>query len=217
MRTQSLSFNLRHCIQANDLLDACAVRAQAYGRKQPHLRETFAQPDALDRQTGTQVMVCRDKISQHTVGTARLQLSEYGTLLIEQSAPLPSRYLGGGRAEITRLATLPDADPMVRLALMKACYQACLAQGTRHLVIGTRRPALIRIYLKMGFEDVFGPDEWVPLAHAGMLPHRILAFDVTQALTHWRSNAHPLLGFMVDTVHPDIEAPRLLQAERQAA
>lgn len=204
LSTATLNFTLQVARNERDLHDACAVRAAAYGHHLPELRQSFAQPDALDRHPATVVLLCRDKASGQAIGTARIQSSHAGSLLIEHSLALPAALRAGARAEITRLSVTAGADPLTKLALMKASYLLCRAEGIAHLVIGARKPALIRTYQRLGFADVQGPDDWVPLAHANGLPHRVLAFDVAGAEAAWRAVQHPLLAFMVHTRHPDI-------------
>lgn len=205
--TATLSFTLAPVRHAQDLRDARAVRSLAYGHHLPELITSFGQPDPLDEQPGTLVLLCRSKATGEATGTARIRCSQDGGLQIDQSLLLPAALAAAPRAEITRLAVLRGADPLTRLALMKAAYFHCLARGVRHLVIGARLPALIRNYQRLGFADVLGPDQFVPLAHAGGLPHRVLAFDVAAAHATWQASAHPLLPFMVETHHPDIHLP----------
>ena len=214
--TSTLSFTLQAVRHAGDLLDACAVRAGAYGHHLPELQQAFALPDALDHRPGTCVLLCRDKASGAAIGTARIQASDHGPLLIEQSLRLPPLLAQHRRAEITRLSVSAGADPLAKLALMKASYLHCLARGVRHMVIGARKPALIRTYQRLGFSDVLGPDEMVSLAHAGNLPHRVLAFDVSAARATWQAQQHPLWMFMIDTHHPDI-VPDVEPAEQLLA
>ena len=202
---QHLPFTLRPCLSQIDLLDACRVRAEAYGHHLPELKERFAQPDALDHKPGTSVLLCRDKADHAPMATARIQFSEDGPLQLEASLLLPRWLAGQSRAEITRLSVVAGGDGLARLALFKASYQLCMARGVDWLVIGARKPALIRTYQRLGFVDVLGPDDLVPLAHAGGLPHRILAFNVAQAHASWQASQHPLLSFMVGTAHPDIQ------------
>ncbi len=204
MHTSS-SFTVRLATSVNDLQDACTVRAAAYGRHVPQLRSTLAVPDAIDHQSGTAVILCRDKTSGVAVGTLRLQRASTGAVQLEHSVELPERYRGRPRAELTRLAVWPGADAQVRLMLMKASYLWCLASQVRWMVIGARSDALIRIYRRLGFEDVFAADSLVPLAHAGNLPHRILAFDVTAAERTWLAARHGLYPFMVETFHVDLQ------------
>ena len=205
MSSTPLSFTVRLAASAADRRDACAVRARAYGRHLPQMRSTLVQPDALDAQPGTAVVLCRDKASGAAVGTLRIQRSDVQPLQIENSVVLPKELAGRPRAEITRLAVQPGADAQVRLVLMKASYLYCLASQVRWMVIGARSDALIRIYRALGFRDVLGPDDRVPLAHAGGLPHRILAFDVTAAERTWLAAGHGLYPFMIETYHPDLQ------------
>jgi hypothetical protein len=204
--TQTLSFTLRPCLARADLQAACDVRAEAYGRQLPGLRQAFGAPEAIDALPGTEVLLCRDKTAGTAMGTARLHFSQDQPLQIDASLTLPDWLAGSRRAEITRLAVLAGADPLTRLALMKASYQLCMARGIDWLVIGARKPALIRTYQRLGFVDLLGPQTMLPLAHAGGLPHRILVFDVARAHATWPASQHPLYAFMVETEHPDIAA-----------
>jgi hypothetical protein len=164
-----------------------------------------AHPDDVDLEPGTVVLVCEDKASRTVVGTARVQTSVSSHLLVEQAVSLPAEILDHARAEITRLASVQGADPLVKIALMKASYLYCLAHQVRWLVIGARKEALIRQYVRLGFADVFDDSRRVPLAYAGGFAHRILKFDVTAAEREWFARKHPLYGFMKNTVHADIE------------
>jgi len=215
MATGSLSFTLRLATSRDDLLEACAVRSKAYGHHVAEMGEKFAEPDALDHAEGTAVFLCRDKASGQGIGTMRIQASAFGSLLLENSLILPEWLAGQPRAEITRLAVRAGADPLVKLCLMKASYLYCLASQQRWMVIGARNEALIRNYRRLGFRDVLGPEDRVPLAHAGNLLHRIMAFDVMAAERSWAAARHPLYSFMVETCHVDLQlfhtgrAPRL--------
>ncbi len=205
MSTSTLGFTLRLAASRSDLREACAVRSQAYGHHLPEVGRRFAEPDTLDHADGTAVLLCRDKQSGQGIGTARVQTSQHGPLTLEGSLILPSWLAGQPRAEITRLSVLGGADPLTKLCLMKACYLYCLASQVRWMVIGARSEALIRNYRRLGFRDVFGADDLVPLAHAGGLPHRMLAFDVNNAYGHWQRDGHALFAFMVETFHPDLQ------------
>ncbi len=211
MASSTLGFTLQLAHSPDDLQEACAVRAHAYGHHVPEMGGRFAEPDALDHAEGTAVFLCRDKASGRGTGTLRIQLSAFAPLLLESSLILPSWLAGQPRAEITRLSVLAGADPLTKLCLMKASYLYCLASQQRWMVIGARNEALIRNYRRLGFKDVLGADDRVPLAHAGNLPHRILAFDVVCAERAWAATKHPLYTFMVDTFHRDLQ---LFQAPR---
>ena len=229
MTTASLGFTLRLARSHRDLLDACAVRAAAYGHHVPGMAETLAEPDATDHQPGSVVMVCRDKAEGQAIGTARIQRSQAAPLQIENSVILPHHIAGRQRAEITRLAVRSGADPLVRAMLFKACYLYAMASQVSWLVIGARSQALIRIYRGLGFADLLGEGQQVPLAHAGGLLHSVLAFDVVAAERTWHGCEHGLYPLMVETWHPDVQLmaeqelpetfnlPQRAQDQRQAA
>jgi hypothetical protein len=205
MSSCALGFTLRLAASHDDLLDACAVRSQAYGHHIPEMGQRLAEPDALDLAEGTAVFLCRDKASGRATGTMRIQTSHFGALMMERSLALPCWLANTPRAEITRLAVCMGADPLTKLCLMKVSYQFCMAQQLRWMVIGARNEALIRNYRRLGFKDALGRDELVPLAHTGGLMHRILAFDVSTAENAWAAARHPLYGFMVETLHDDLQ------------
>jgi hypothetical protein len=205
MATSTTSFTLTRASTRQDLADACAVRAAAYGHHLPELSTTLGRPDALDQAPGTAVLLCRNKASGHAIATARIQLSVHGPLQIERSVALPAALEQDPRAEITRLAVCAGADPQARLLLMKASYLYCLANQVRWMVIGARNQALIRNYRRLGFEDPGPQPCWAPLAHAGQLPHQVLAFDVREAESRWRERGQPLHTYMIHTHHPDLQ------------
>jgi hypothetical protein len=205
MATASLSFSVRIARSAQALEGACEARSASYGHHLPALRAPFAVPDRIDLTPTTAVLVCTDKASGRTVGTARVQLSTRGPLLIEQAFELPETLAAHARAEVTRLSAVPGADPLVKLALWKAAYLFCQASQVRWLVIGARSEALVRQYQRLGFEDLYADQRRVPLAYAGGVPHRVLVFDSLTAERSWHASKNALYGFMVETVHPDID------------
>lgn len=205
MPTSELSFTVRVAREGRALREACAVRAQAYGHHVPALAQALAEPDALDIDPGTAVLVCRDKASGEVVGTARIQRNHPRPLAIEASVELPPALAAQTRAEITRLAIRPGADPLLRPMLVKACWLYAVAAQIRWLVIGARSPALVRVYRGLGFQPLHADGAPVPLPHAGGLAHSVLVFDVVAAERQWHATQHGLYGFMVDTWHPDLQ------------
>jgi hypothetical protein len=211
-----LEFTLQLVSSPEDLLDACSVRAQAYGHHLPEMGRRLAEPDELDSAPGTSVFLCRAKADGRATGTMRIQSNAYGPLLMEGSLSLPPWLRGASRAEITRLAVRVGADPLTRLSLWKASYQFCVANQLNWMVVGARNEALIRNYRRLGFVDVFAPDELMPLAHTGGLPHRIMAFDNTSAQRRWGEMRHPLYQFVFETLHGDLEAATMPQVPAQS-
>ena len=216
MSSCELGFTLKVVSSHQDLLDACSVRAQAYGHHMPELGLRLTEPDELDYDPSTTVFVCRDKATGLATGTMRIQSSSYGPLLMEGSLTLPIWLSSNTRAEVTRLAVRIGADPLTRLSMWKASYQFCMANGLHWMVVGARNEALIRNYRRLGFIDVFANDRLMPLAHTGGLPHRILTFDATSAQRRWGEMRHPLYQFVFETAHADLEASRTLQSDGPA-
>jgi hypothetical protein len=212
MSSCALGFRLEVVSSTQDLLDACAVRALAYGHHMPEMAAQLAQPDALDFAAGTTVFICRDKETGLATGTMRIQSSTCGPLLMERSLSLPDWLACDTRAEVTRLAVRVGADPLTRLSLWKASYQFCMANGLHWMAVGARNEALIRNYRRLGFVDVFANDQLMPLAHTGGLLHRILAFDNTTAFRRWGETRHPLYPFVFETEHADLAAAHMPQS-----
>ena len=217
MTTASLSFSIRPAINGMDLRRACEVRAEGYGHHMPSWRQSLIEPDALDREEGTLILLCEDKRTGQAIGTARIQTSRQGPLLIEESIPLPESISRLGRAEITRLATVPGADPILKFAICKASFLYCLSAQARFAIIGARNEALVRQYRRIGFIEMFADQPMVPLAHAGGMPHRMMTFDTMLGPREWQQNPnqHGLFDFCFETFHPDIELVERLRVPQR--
>lgn len=221
--TTDLPFSVHLAASAGDLADARRVRGLAYGHHFPQLLEELQRPDPFDTLPGVSVLIARDKSSGQPCGTLRVATSIHGQLQLEQAVVLPAPIASCARAELTRLAVVPGGPALAKLALMKAGYLFCVAAQVRYMVVGARRDALVSQYRRLGFADLFGPDDRFVFAHAANLPHRVLYFDVTSAERLWHGGGerpHPLYEFMVRAVHPDIDLfghGRRLPAETTAA
>lgn len=203
MQTMTTSFTVRPVTSAAELDEACTVRAESYGHHVPALRSEFAEPDALDEDPACTSFIARDKASGLAVGTLRVQLGHVAQpLMLESSHALAPELAAQTRAELTRMSVLPGADALVRLVLWKAGLYFCLANQVQCMVIGARRPALIRQYQSLGFAAVSASA--VPFAHAGGLPHWVLHLDVRSLERRWHAENHAMHGFMFDTHHPDL-------------
>ncbi|HET8693045.1 MAG TPA: hypothetical protein VFM33_00080 [Aquabacterium sp.] len=181
-----------------ELLQACAVRAEAYGHHLGAAVLSFSAVEDMDREAGTFVLLCRDSISGAVLGTARIQTNEHRPLLVERSVILPRHIARRTRAEVTRLAVKPGSDRLVKLSLMRAVYQFCEAQGIDWLVICARSEPLARTYRSLGFVDFLEPGQHVLLAHAGHLPHLVFTMDVAATRQRWLAAGHRLQSFMLE-------------------
>jgi hypothetical protein len=212
--TYQLSFTVEPAGCEEDLAAAREVRAESYGRHVPALREALLAPDPMDYEPDVAVFVARDKASGKPIGTLRVQVGRDGPVLLQQCVELPETMQGHLCAEIARLATLPGADPLVRVTLMKASFLQCLAQQVMWMVIGARTDALVRVYKRLGFDDLM-PDP-VPLSYAGNIPHQILAFNVQTAERTWHETNNALYTFMFASHHPDLRIVPRVQVLRRA-
>jgi hypothetical protein len=93
---------------------------------------------------------------------------------------------------------------MVKTVLFKAFFQYCQQAGIEWMVIAGRTP-IDRQYERLLFDDVYPGAGYIPLRHAGNLPHRVMSFEVGSAEQRWAAAGHPLYDFIFRTVHPDID------------
>jgi hypothetical protein len=204
VREARLPFTIRVVADDDALERALRVRQSAYMRHVPDFARTMHQPEPYDREPGGLVLLAEAKLTGSPVGTMRIQTNRFRPLAIEQSVDLP-HWLAGRMVGATRLAVeAGQPGRMVKTALFKAFYLYCMQQDIEWMVIAARTP-LDRQYAALLFRDVYGAGEFIPLAHASNIPHRIMAFDVGTAERRWREARHPLHEFMVLTHHADID------------
>lgn len=201
MTTSTLGFTVSLACDEADLADARHVRVAGYGHH--GMGEALRAPDEVDYLPESAVFIARDKATGQAVGTVRVQRRGRRRLLLEECIALPPEIGEDHCAEIARLAAIPGADPLVKVTLMKATFLECLAGQVQWMVIGARSDALVRVYKRLCFHDLFG-GEPVPLSYAGGLPHRVLAFNVQTAERTWMDAGNGLYDFMFKTWHPDL-------------
>ncbi len=214
---ERLPFTVRVVRHEEQLRKAVSIRQRAYGRHVPALGEMLREPEANDRNPGCVVLLAESRLDGEALGTMRIQTNHHRPLSLESSVELPDWLCERSLAEATRLGvTEGRIGRMVKTMLFKAFYQYCLAADIEWMVIGARSP-LDRMYQALLFQDVFPGQGYIPLMHAGNLPHRVLAFELETAEARWRAASHPLLDLFVNTSHPDIERSARLPAFSTAA
>jgi hypothetical protein len=202
---QRLPFHIRIARGERELGQAVEIRHAAYARHVPALAERLRAPEPVDREAGAVVLLAESKLDGSALGTMRIETNRHRGLAIEQSVALPAWLRSRTLAEATRLGVCGSRiGRVVKTMLFKAFYQYCRRAGVDWMVIGARSP-LDRQYEALMFQDVFPGRGFVPLAHAGGIPHRILAFEMEGAEARWRQAAHPLYGLFCRTHHPDID------------
>lgn len=205
MIEEVLPFTVRLVGDDDDLNKAVKIRHSAYSRHLPLFAETLKLPESIDSDEGVVVLLAESKLDGSPLGTMRIQTNELKPLSVERSIRLPDWLKGHRMAEATRLGvTDGKGGRLVTTVLFKAFYLYCKLTGIEWMVIAGRAP-IDRQYQRLLFEDVFPGSGYVPLAHAGNLPHRIMCSSVDTAEARWTAAKNPLFDFAFRTFHPDIE------------
>lgn len=202
---ERLPFTVRIVTSQEQLDKAVAIRHSAYGRHIPEVASLLEKEEAADREPGSVVLLAESKLDGSALGTMRIQTNRYRKLTLEQSIELPSWLQGSSQAEATRLGVaLGRPGRLAKTALFKAYYEYCVMEGIEWMVIAARSP-LDRQYEALLFQDVIPGGGFIPMRHAGNIPHRVLAFNIELAEQNWRRAEHPLYSFVFETSHPDID------------
>lgn len=204
-KEELLPFAIRPVHSQEDLDKAVRVRHTAYARHVPEIADRLKSPELLDYSGDACVLLAESKLDGSPLGSVRIQVNANGPLLVEQSVSLPDRFRGWRLAEATRLAVEGGRlGRLAKLALIKACLLHCRVHKVDAAIAAGRAP-VDRQYEELMFEDLFPESGYIPLKHAGNLPHRIMAFDIHSMHQRWSEARHPLLAFFCHTIHPDIQ------------
>lgn len=202
---ERLPFTIRRVASEADLLKAVAVRHAAYARHLPEFAKSLAAPEACDYDSDCVILLAESKLDGSAMGSTRIQTNVQQALHVEDSVELPLWLMTRRLAEVTRLGIGEGrVGRLVKLALIKACFDYCEQQQIEYAVVTGRAP-IDRQYEQLLFSDVFPGKGLVPLRHVGNLPHRVMAFEIESGEARWALANHPLLGFFRHTRHPDID------------
>lgn len=202
---ECLPFVVRIARSDDDLRKAVMIRHTAYARHVPTLAEKLIEPEACDYASDAVVLLAESKLDQSPLGTMRISTNRFQKLGLEQSVTLPARFDDAVLSEATRLGIARGRIGMdVKNMLFKAYYLHCLNTSIKWMVIAARSP-LDRQYEGLQFSDVFPGGGFIPMAHAGMIPHRVLALKVGDAKLLWEKTQNPLYDMFVRKSHPDID------------
>ena len=172
-------------------------------------------PESSDSDSGVVVLLAESKLDGSALGTMRIQTNRFSPLYLEKSVVLPDWLKTRRLAEATRLGVAGgQGGRLVTMVLFKAYFQYCQQTGIEWMVIAGRAP-IDRQYDRLLFEDVFPGLGYIPLQHASNLPHRILSFHIDTAQERWTQANHPMLDFMCNVHHPDIQVGGLQEAIMQ--
>ncbi|MFZ5485385.1 MAG: hypothetical protein ACOY5G_00015 [Pseudomonadota bacterium] len=202
---ERLPFSVRLVSSIEDLMKAVHIRQAAYARHLPEFAKTLGLPESADYEDGVAILLAESHLDGSPLGTMRVQTNRFKPLTLEQSLELPDWLRHQTLAEATRLGVTNDkVGRLVTTVLFKAFFQYCLGTGVDWMVIAARAP-VDRQYERLLFEDVCPGNGYIPLRHAGNLPHRVMSLNVHTAHTLWQAARHPLLPFICYTNHPDVQ------------
>ena len=205
MADEALPFTVRLAASEEDLYKAVRIRHATYVRLVPALAEKLKYPEAADTENGVVVLLAESKQDGAPLGSMRIQTNEFRPLHLEHSVALPGWLKALRLMEASRFGITDHGNArLVEAALFKACYQYCKRCDVLWMVIAGRQP-IDQQYEQLLFEDVFPDLGFVPLLHAGNLPHRIMYFNVATAQERWATAGHPLFDFNFRTTHRDID------------
>lgn len=205
MKNESLPFVVRPVRDRRELDRAIVARQAAYARHIPIFAETLRLAEPTDHDEGVVVLFAESKLDGSTLGTMRIHTNECKPLPTEQSVRLPGNFAAKRLAEATRLGVANGKiGALVKVALFKALFEFCKANFIDSIVVAGRSP-LDRMYQRLLFEDVFPGQGFVPLMHAGNIPHRIMSLAIASAHERWEAADHPLLHYFTQTQHPDLQ------------
>lgn len=204
MKEEALPFTIRVVSNIRDLEKAVRIRHAAYLRHIPGFATELTLPETADSEKGVVVLLAESKFDGSPIGTMRIQTNIHTPLPLEQSVALPDALKTRRLAEATRLGVTQErVGRMVTTALFKAFFLYCRQNHIDYMVIAARSP-VDRQYDRLLFKDVYPEAGYIPLKHAGQIPHRIMALDVNDAESVWTKAQQPLLKFILHTFHHDI-------------
>jgi hypothetical protein len=218
MTEEAFPFTIRVVSNSRDLEKAVRIRHAAYMRHVPGFAHELTLPEDADSEQGVVVLLAESKFDGSPIGTMRIQTNIYKPLALEQSVTLPESVRTKRIAEATRLGVTQErVGRMVTTALFKAFFLYCRQNRIDYMVIAARSP-VDRQYDRLLFKDVDPAVGYIPLKHAGNIPHRIMVLDVNNVEAIWTEAKHPLHKFIFHTFHSDINVvgTSLYQSHRSA-
>jgi hypothetical protein len=198
-----LGYRVRAVRTTKHLEMACALRSQAFARRQPELARELNAPELADLQEGSLVVLAVRDFDNAIVGTVRMQTNIDFPLEYETHIRLPEEFSGRLLGLGARLAvTAGGHSPLVTQLLIKAMYSFCSAQQLSRVLI-TAEPPRDRLYRTFGFEEVF-PGKLFRTASTPHYACKLLYFDLERTNERLRKVNEPYLRFL-QTYTPDIE------------
>lgn len=202
---ERLPFIVKLVRTESELWKAVQIRHSAYSRHVPVFAQSLSIPESNDLENGVVVLLAESKVDGSPLGTMRIQTNRFKPLSLEQSIELPDHMLGRPLAEATRLGITEERiGRVVKTILFKAFHQYCAQIGVEWMVVAGRFP-IDKQYERLLFSELYENLGYVPLVHAGNIPHRIMSLHVASVEERWDAVNHPLFNLFFRTIHEDID------------
>lgn len=181
------------------------------------LADLHSPPPATGTEPSACVLLARSKLDGSALGAIQVQTNALAPLPLETSVRLPPALRSARLAQATPLQMdRPEGRSLVKMALFKALFLHCTALEVEFLVVHGGAPS-DRQYERLLFTEILPGAGPALVRSAGPLPpRRVFQLDLRSAARTWQRAGHPLWGFLVRTVHPDIHVGRR-DAWRRAA
>ena len=200
----SLPFVVRLASAERDLLDVVSLRSQTYSRHNAPAARLVRTPEDQDLRGDGVVLVARSKLDGTAVGSVRVQTRVHRPLMVESAMQLPDEVVAGNPVELMRGSiTNGIAGRMVSATFAKATFLLCNRLAFSHVIVTCREPVdlMYRAYL---FDELLG-GELIDLPYSPGARHKVLCLPMDKATERWQRHNPPLLDFMMNMEHPDIQ------------
>lgn len=183
---------------------AIGVRYHGYEKFHPEMAPELSAPEFSDSTENSVVFLATEKLTGAAVGSLRIETNIGTDSFLTRNYVLPSDLAESTNAWVTRLSVLKGPHQQIsKLALFKALHRYCLALQIDWIIAGAV-PPMDRLYLRLGFCDVFDKGHLLPLAGHPHEKVRLLKLNTLDASTQWKAARNPLYPFMFQSYLPDI-------------
>jgi hypothetical protein len=183
---------------------AVQVRKLGYEKFHPDIAASLSTAEPEDFQPNTVVFIARCKVTHTSIGSMRVETNVGTNSFASSHYSLPDVFQESTHAWVTRLAVIKGANQqLAKLALFKALHRYCLATQIDWIVVGAVPPS-DKLYLKLGFTDVYPQGVLFPLYGHDENRVRFMKLNSVNAAKEWAEAKNPLYDFMFRTYLPDI-------------
>jgi hypothetical protein len=199
-----LPFRVSVATSEKDLQDLVRLRSQTYSRHNAPAASRVKSIEEQDQGADAVLLLARSKLDGMAVGSVRVQTRLRRPLMVESAMRLPYEVASANPIELMR-GSIRNGPPgrMVSSSLAKATFLLCHQFDFSHVIVTCREPVNL-MYRAYQFDELLS-GEMIDLPYSPGAKHKVLCLPMKEATARWRSRNRPLLDFMMNTHHPDIE------------